>query len=156
MNRIPVSIIFLSALLPSFGQTPPQPATPAIQTSAQEVLLDVVVRDKKGKSLRDLEASNFRVTDNGEAVKITHFRLVDRTAEQAEAVKQAAAPPGSAPAKLDPLKQIRLVTLVFDHLGIDGRNLSRQAALELIKGEPEPNVYYSAFIIDQAVNALQP
>jgi VWFA-related protein len=158
MNRTPVSLLFSFVLLApaSFAQATPPQTAPAIQTSAQEVLLDVVVRDKKGKSLRDLEASNFRVTDNGEAVKITHFRLVDRTAEQAEAVKQAAAPPGSAPAKLDPLKQIRLVTLVFDHLGIDGRNLSRQAALELIKGEPEPNVYYSVFIIDQAVNALQP
>src|SRR5580700_11117899 len=117
MNRIPVSIIFLSALLPSFGQTPPQPATPAIQTTSQEVLLDVVVRDKKGKSLRDLEAASFHITDNGEPVKIIHFRLVDRETEQAEAAKSAASPSGSAPARLDPLRQIRLVTLVFDHLG---------------------------------------
>src|ERR1700676_1162745 len=103
MNRIPVSL-FLSTILlapASFAQTAP---TPVIQTTANAVLLDVVVRDKKGKSLRDLEAANFHNTDNGEPVKVTHFRLVDRTAEQAEAAQQAA--PGATPAKLDPLRQI--------------------------------------------------
>lgn len=157
MNRIPVNLFLFSVLLASagFAQTPPQQTTPAIQSTSQEVLLDVVVRDKKGKSLRDLEAANFRITDNGEPVKITHFRLVDRAAEQADAVRQAAAAPGTAPTRLDPLRQIRLVTFIFDHLSQDGRNLSRQAALDLIKGDPEPNVYYSVFEIDQAVNALQ-
>jgi VWFA-related protein len=136
----------------SFAQTAP---TPALQSTANEVLLDVVVRDKKGKSLRDLEAANFHITDNGEPVKISHFRLVDRTTEQADAAKQAA--PGATPAKLDPLRQIRLVTLVFDQLpSLDGRNLSRQAALDLVKGDPEPNVYYSVFVVDTAMEALQP
>src|ERR1700676_4783589 len=103
MNRIPVSIALSSLLLApaSFAQTAP---TSVIQTTSNEVLLDVVVRDKKGKSLRDLEAANFHITDNGEPVKVTHFRLVDRAAEQADAAKQAA--PGATPAKLDPLRQI--------------------------------------------------
>src|SRR5271169_4714557 len=138
MNRIPanllVTALVISALLAPAQTAPPQ-QTPVVTSTSNEVLLDVVVRDKKGKSLRDLEASSFHITDNGEPVKIAHFRLVDRTAEQADAAKVAAAPPGSAPAKLDPLREIRLVTLVFDHLGLDGRNLSRQAALELIKGD---------------------
>src|SRR5438105_2862644 len=115
MNRIPVNIFLIATLLAP-GQTAPPQQTPVIQTTSNEVLLDVVVRDKKGKSLRDLDAANFHITDNGEPVKVTHFRLVDRASEQAEAAKAAAAPAGSAPTKLDPLKQIRLVTMVFDQL----------------------------------------
>ena len=157
MNRTPVSIL-LSALLitPGFAQAPAPQAAPTIQATSNEVLLDVVVRDKKGKSIRDLEASNFHVTDNGEQVKIGHFRLVDRSAEQAEAAKAAA--PGSAPVKLDPLRQIRLVTLVFDQISdLEAQKLARQAALDLIKGEPEPNVYYSVFATDlAAMDAIQP
>jgi VWFA-related protein len=141
------------------AQTPPAQASTSptvISTTSQEVLLDVVVRDKKGKSVRDLTISDFQVTDNGEPVKIAHFRLVDRSAEQAKAAKTPAAGGGSSAVRIDPLRQIRLVTLVFDRLGQDGRNLSRQAALELVKGDPEPNVYYSVFAVDQAMNALQP
>ncbi len=160
MNRIPAKRFLITAVLVATllapGQTAPPQQTPVIQATSNEVLLDVVVRDKKGKSLRDLEAANFHITDNGEPVKVTHFRLVDRASEQAEAAK-AAATPGSAPTKLDPLKQIRLVTMVFDQLSnIDARNLSRQAALELVKGDPEPNVYYSVFVVDKATDAIQP
>ncbi len=154
MNRTPVSIL-LSALLitPGFAQAPAPQANPAIQATSNEVLLDVVVRDKKGKSIRDLDAASFHVTDNGEPVAITHFRLVDRAAEEGGAAKAA----GGTPVKLDALKQIRLVTLVFDQLAtLDGRNLSRQAALDLIKGDPEPNVYYSVFVVDKAMDAIQP
>lgn len=154
MNRTLVSLVLLSATFAPAQTAPPQ-STPVIQATSNEVLLDVIVRDKKGKSLRDLETGSFHITDNGEPVKITHFRLVDRASEQADAAKAAA--PGSAQVKLDPLRQIRLVTLVFDHLAsMDSRNLSRQAALDLVKGDPEPNVYYSVFVVDQKLNALQP
>lgn len=154
MNRTPVSLL-LSVLLitPGFAQAPAPQTNPTIQSASQEVLLDVVVRDKKGKSIRDLDAASFHVTDNGEPVAITHFRLVDRSAEEGGAAKAA----GGTPVKLDALKQIRLVTLVFDQLAtLDGRNLSRQAALDLIKGDPEPNVYYSVFVVDKAMDAIQP
>ena len=111
MNRTQVSILLPLLLAPaSFAQPPQAASTPVISTTSQEVLLDVVVRDKKGKSLRDLEGPNFHITDNGEPVKVNHFRLVDRSAQTSDAA--AAATPGSAPAKLDPLRQIRLVTLI--------------------------------------------
>src|SRR5579864_6505101 len=159
MNRTLVSTTNFFVLTAMFApaQTAPPQSTPAIQASSQEVLLDVVVRDKKGKSIRDLEAPSFHVTDNGEPVKITHFRLVDRAVDQA-APASAAAPAGSAPAKLDPLRQIRLVTFVFDQLwNLEAQKLSREAALELIKGDPEPNVYFSVFVVDAAATeAIQP
>jgi VWFA-related protein len=56
---------------------------------------------------------------------------------------------------LDPLLQIRLVTLVFDRLNQDGRNLSRQAALDLVKNDHAPNIYYGVFSVDQRLVVLQ-
>jgi VWFA-related protein len=117
-------------------------------------VLDVVVRDKKGRPVRDLEAAQFEVGDNGEPVKISSFRLVDRSTEQDSA---AGAGPKAADGagKLDPARQIRLVTLLFERLGQDGRLLARRAALDLIKGAPEPNTYYAVFALDQRLSAIQ-
>src|SRR5205807_9704522 len=66
--------------LPGAGMWAQQPAAapapqtkPLVSAGANEVVLDVVVRDKKGRSVRDLEAAHFEVGDNGEPVKIRSF-----------------------------------------------------------------------------------
>ena len=69
----PVAAIGLSFLLlasPGTSQQAPAPAKPAdgakpdIKAAIEEVVLDLVIRDKKGKELRDLELSDIQVFDN--------------------------------------------------------------------------------------------
>lgn len=115
--------------------------TPAIQSTRQEVLLDVIVRDKKGKAVRDLGAADFQITDDGAAQKINSIRFVESETP--------------TPGTLDPLRQVRLVTLVFEGLGQDGRTLARQAALDLIKTDAAPNVYFGVFSVDHKLSVLQ-
>lgn len=124
------------------NNAPPQTT---IKSTAQEVVLDVIVRDKKGKAMKDLEPADVEVTDNGATQTIKGFRLV----EGKEAISKGATVP------LDPLRQIRLVTLTFERLGNDGRRLARQAALDLIKGSQAQNVFYSVMVIDQQLSVLQ-
>src|SRR5262245_8696247 len=81
---------------------------PPIRTTVDEVVLDVVVRDKKGKQVRELGSGDFEVLDNGIKQTIRAVRLVEG--------KEATGKGAGAPAALDPLRQIRLVTLVFDRL----------------------------------------
>ena len=57
--------------------SPQQQQPPTFRTGAEEVILDVVVRDKKGKPIKDLQASDIKVMDNGVEQKILGFRLVD-------------------------------------------------------------------------------
>ncbi len=133
-----ISTVLVSSLLAQHA--------PVIQSTTQEVLLDLVVRDKKGHVVRDLKPEEITVLDGGQAQKIRGFRLV----QGMEAV------PGTAQPKLDPLRQIQLVSLVFDRLGPDGRRLSKQAALELLKNESGPNVYFGVFNVDQRLRVLQP
>src|SRR3569832_1585567 len=93
--------ILLSLLvLPLLAQAPQ--TQPEIRTGADEVILDVVVRDKKGKLLRELGPADFEAYDNGAKIPIRSVRLV----EGKEATTKAGATP------LDPMRQIRLVTLV--------------------------------------------
>src|SRR5215467_9628796 len=120
---------------------------PSITSKSEEVLLDVVVRDKKGHLVTDLKPEDFQVFDNGQAKKITSFRLV----QGSEAVAT-----GGSRTQLDPLRQVRLVTVIFQCSSNDARNLARGAVSDMLKGELPQNVYMSVMTIDHKLEVLQP
>ena len=121
---------------------------PTVKTTVDEVLLDIVVRDKKGKPITDLKPEDVTVVDNGVKQDLTSFRLV----RGVEAITQS-----GAKTTLDPLRQVRLVTLAFDALGeADQRKTARTAAADLIKGGQGANVFYSVVVINQQLLVLQP
>jgi VWFA-related protein len=137
---------------PALSQQPAAPAPvaqpPTVKTSIEEVLLDIIVRDKKGKPITDLKAEELTIIDNGAPQTITSFRLV----RGAEAISQT-----GATSKLDPLRQLRLVTLAFEPMGeLDQRKLARSAAIDLIGGEQGGNVYYAVMAINTRLLLLQP
>lgn len=141
--------VWISAALVLLAAAPPahpQQQT-TVKTNVDEVLLDLVVRDKKGKPITDLRPEDITVTDNGAKQKLISFRLV----RGSEAISASGA---SMP--LDPLRQVRLVTLAFDPLSApDQRKLARSAALDLIKGEQGVNVFYSVVVMDTRLLVLQ-
>ena len=47
------------------------------------------------------------------------------------------------------------MTLAFDRLGSEGRRLSKQSALDLLKADAEPNLYWAVFMMDQRLSILQ-
>jgi len=153
MNHRCCSLALIGALLRVFAQQPAVPAAaPAqsstVKTTAEEVLLDVIVRDKKGKPITDLKPDELTVLDNGVPQTLSGFRLV----RGAEAITQT-----GATTPLDPLRVLRLVTLAFEPLGeIDQRKMARSSAIDLINGEQGTNVYYSVVAINTRLLALQP
>jgi VWFA-related protein len=138
------------------AQTAAQTAAPAQTASddketfkarAEETVLDVVVRDKKGRLVKDLKESDFTVMDDGQARPVKSFRVVDGT----ESVNAS-----GGRMQLDPLRQLRLITLVFQGGDQNGKKLARDAASELIKEELAQNVYISVMAIDHKLQAIQP
>ena len=121
-----------------------QQAPPTIRSTAEEVILDVIVRDKRGREIRDLEAKEIEVYDNGVKRDIRSLRLV----QGIEAIEMGEKKP------LDPLRQVRLVTLVFESLSPDGRRLAKQAATDFIKDQAQ-NVFYAVFVAGQQLAVLQ-
>ena len=119
---------------------------PVIKAKSEEVLLDVVVRDRKGRSVNDLKPEDFQVFDNGELRQISYFRLV----EGSEAIAA-----GGSRTQLDPLRQIRLVTMIFQCWNNDARRLARDAGLDLLKSELPQNVYMAVMTIDHKLEVLQ-
>lgn len=125
---------------------------PTIQTAAEEVLLDIVVRDRHGKMVPDLTPEEIHVWEDGNPQAIRSFRLVKGAA--------AGARPPTSPAQAGPvaeaLRGLNLVTLVFERLDQDAARLARQAALDFLNTEKSPNVFMAVFTIDQRLFVVQP
>jgi len=152
------SLLIVVMVLPLQAQNPaPAGNETTFRTSSKEVLLDVVVRDRKGRLIKDLKPEEFEVSDDGAAQKIVSFRLrtgAELSTEEAAATASAA---GAKPAesKLNPSREVRLVTLAFDRLGPDGRKLSKQAAMDVLKTDGGQNLYWAVFMMDQRLSILQ-
>src|SRR4051794_5069110 len=96
------ALIFLSELILAAGvAVPPLPAqqagVPTVKTTVDEVLLDLIVRDKKGKPVADLKPGDITVVDNGAKQTLTSFRLVSGSEALSDSGTRTA---------LDPLRQV--------------------------------------------------
>lgn len=125
----------------------PEPTTaPSIKAKAEDVVLDVVVRDKKGHLVTDLKPEDFEVLDNGVPKKIDGFRLLQGT---------VAIIGNGTRTELDPLRQIRLITMIFQSSGPDARRLAYQAAQGLLRNNLPQNVYVAVMKIDFKLQIVQ-
>ena len=77
-------------------QAPAQPPTFAVGTSA--VAIDVVVRDKKGRLVKNLTAADFEIVEDGAKQQVESFTVVARGAEALPEAGTAPETPPSAPA----------------------------------------------------------
>ncbi|MGC4052967.1 MAG: VWA domain-containing protein [Paludibaculum sp.] len=111
-----------------------QQSDPAMSSAAEEVVQDFVVRDKRGRLVKDLKSTDVKVVDDGAEQRVTGLRLV----EGAEAGQR-----------------IGLVTLVFERLGNAARRVAREAAESLVKGDQAQNVQFAVVAIDSQLFVLQ-
>jgi VWFA-related protein len=137
----------LSLLIAGFA--PAQEKT-AIEISGEEVLVDVVVRDKKGHAVNNLPQSSFTVLDDGVPRQISSFRLVQGTEAAVRAANGT-----TTTQKLDPIRQIRLVTLIFDRLDQGERTATRRAVRDLLNVPLPHNVYMAVFTLGNELQAIQ-
>ena len=159
MNRSMLVVIGSLTLTCSLiGQEPaPQQTStnqanaPSLRVNAQEVTLDMVFRDKKGKTIHDIRPEEVHVFEDGVEQHLASFRHVE--GQNASAPAPA---PSSGSMPMDPMRELRLVTLVFEGLDLDGKRFFRQALEDIFKMAPEPNLYFSVMVVDQKLNMLQP
>jgi len=159
MKRLFISLTaLLLAALGSAAQSQPQQANPdqsntTLRSTAQEVLLDMVFRDKKGKAIRDVRPEEIHVLEDGVEQNLTSFRLIEGNAADAAATP---GPNTTTAGRVDPLREIRLVTLVFEGLDVEGKRFFRQALKDILDMAPEQNLYFSILTVDQKLHVIQP
>ena len=134
---------------------------PAFKSGASEVLVDVVVRDKHGRPVRDIRSDEVNIFENGVQQPITLFRAVRAPGalqQDMEPRTQTSAekPLAQSPSTLQLTRQIRLVSLVFMRLGTNSKLNARRAAQDFINTDLGSNVYYAVFFIDRDFKAIVP
>jgi VWFA-related protein len=145
----------------ALGQNPPAPEPPVtIKTTVNEVLLDLVVRDKHGRLVRNLKPGEVAIYEDGVRRDILSFRME-------EASRPAAAPPAKeqpdapvparpAPSASRSLRALNVVCLIFHNLDPYTRQYAVDGAEEFLKDNLEPGTWVGVFGLTDRLTALHP
>ena len=147
----PAGLLVLLAFAAPRAQDAVGPPRPQLRSGTTAVILDVVVRDRRGHPVRDVQRSELSVVEDGVAREIRSFRLVDRATPRGPEIP---APPPDDVA--DTLRYPALVTLVFDHLSPNARALARKAAAQFVARELPANQWVAVYALEQRLRIAQP
>jgi VWFA-related protein len=145
-------------------QQPPagQRVQGTLQAGATAVLVDVVVRDKRGDVVKDLKQSEVQITEDGVPQAIASFApvvdgVVGATTGAAAGAPAAPLASRSVGGSALPIEAGPTVTaLVFDHLTPEARRLAVQAAENYLGSKTEAPGYVGIFGIDLAMSPVAP
>jgi VWFA-related protein len=144
-------------------QPPPQRATGIVSERVTAVLVDVVVRDKRGLPVRDLTQSDFQLMEDGVPQTIGSFTSIFEGASSPAASAPAPASPapaasaGVAVGAPPPVTSGPAVTaLVFDRLSPDARRRAVQAAQGYLGSKEESRDYIAIFSVDIGLTPYAP
>ena len=141
--------------------TAPQDQDDVVRVRSNEVRLDVVVKDKKGRPIKDLKPGEFEIFEDGVPQKVESFRFISREAAPAKsAVKEdqsQPAPTGGEPSKPTPPPRStpNVTALVFDRLSPEARALARKAGLAYAQEGMVATGFTGVFGIDQSLHTYQ-
>lgn len=152
-------MVWLSPTLVCAQTTSPQDQDDVVRFRSNEVQLDIVVRDKKGRPIKDLKAADFEVFEDGVAQKVESFRFVTREAPPGTSTTtDNKSDPSTAVTTPPPIKRSRpaITALVFDRLSPEARALARKAGLAYAQEGMASGGFTGVFGIDQALRTIQP
>jgi VWFA-related protein len=128
------------------------------------ILVDVVVRDKKGRPVTDLAAGDFGVAEDGVVQKIDSFARVARGGgigvgiawKSPDAPIAVVGPGATASPREDTPPADATTALVFDHLSSESLRLAQKATLDYVPMNGESSVRVGVFATDPGVRVVQP
>jgi VWFA-related protein len=131
---------------------PPGGSPVVLRSTAQEVLLDIVARDKHQKLVTDLRAEDIEILEDGVPQTLRSFQY---SSGHEEPTSQDAAARAARSRRYGALGQINVVSLLFEGLGIGSRPQAIQAARDFLASEAGPDTYIGVFRLDQHLKLLQ-
>ena len=157
-----IALIVVTATVPgSAGHTPQTPN--ARESDVTAVLVDVVVRDRAGQPVPDLNPEDFQIYEDGTLQEPGSFTPIFRDQSTAGVAAPALTVPPSAtsPAAVSPAQAPgaaaasaaanapgEVLALVFDRLGPEPRRIAQQAALAYMTTESSGGRVVAVYGID--------
>jgi VWFA-related protein len=132
-----------------------------IKTTVNEVLLDLVVRDKHGKLVKNLKPGDVEIYEDGVRQPIRGFRLVSGPAAMpaqeapAAGAKAAPTPVHKSVSASGPLHTLHLICIVFQNLDLSTKKYAVEAVQEFLKEDLPPGTWVAIFNLDSNLKVLQ-
>lgn len=163
-HRFAVALLLLIAAAPAGrGQTPARTGE-SYQAATTAILVDVVVRDRQGRPVRDLKAEDFELYEDRVPQVIGSFSVVERSDGIGIAVRRRApgtttvATVGDEPASGapdDPLEAPPTMALLFDSLSPEALALAQRASLDYLPMSTDKESRVGVFTSEPGLRVLQ-
>lgn len=127
-----------------------------IRGGTQEVLLDFVVRDKHQKLVKGVRPEDVQIFEDGVLQKPRSFVFRDGRSLDTTAANAAAGSNALHQSAADPLRQINLVTLVFEGMSPVSRRTAVERAHEFLKAETGANTWMAVYSLRYQLSVQQP
>ena len=133
---------------------------PNIRTNVRQVLVPVVVVDKKGHYVTDLKPSDFQVFEDGSPETIVAFSTNNVDAASASAKPGTQQPNGSktaapAPAQSEPVRRTYLIILDTLHSSFSNFVRVRKALEKFFEQEPDGDSQYALMALGRQIQIVQ-
>ena len=153
-----VAALAAGLLVPAtHAQQTPQRAEGTLKEGVRAVLVDVVVRDKRGQPVRNLTQADFQIVEDGVPQTIGSFAPVFDASAAAAATTASNAPPATVSAGAPIVGGGPGVTaLVFDRLGPESRRLAALSARNYLGAKEESSDFVAVFGVDLALTPYVP
>jgi VWFA-related protein len=153
-----VGIPLLACLLTAAaGVTRAQDATPpatgpTIRVTTTEVVLDLVVRDKKGREVKNLKPADVEIYEDGVRQQVLSFRMVPgrEVLKQAENEAKTGQPSSATRALPEP----NTLCIVFHNIDPVTRPHAVEIVKEFIKSDLPPETYIGIFNLNETLIPL--
>jgi VWFA-related protein len=140
------------------------PDRQSFMSGATAILVDVVVRDKKGAPVTDLSAADFEVFEDGVPQQLDSFTRVSRgggigvgvawkSPEKSVAISTTSRPDAPVASEAEP--EEATTALVFNHLSAEMLRLAQRATLDYVPMNGESPVRIGVFSTDPGVRIVQ-
>ncbi len=159
MNRpIARSLVALGAAIVCAAQEAP----PTFRTGTEVVLLDMVVRDKRGQPVLDLRQDEVQVSEDGTRCEVVSVRLIQggtaRPAPMAPVGAATLPPSPRVPQAANAATPARssLVLLLFDQLSLEPARRAREAAKQFALKAFPPDTWFAVAKVGPRTRLFQP
>src|SRR5688572_14836411 len=164
-TRTAVLVVLVSAAVEALSarhtsQGPPPKAQPYSATTSA-ILVDVVVRDRRGRPVLDLEAADFEIFEDAVRQTLGSFSVVQRGGGLGIKVARRVDAPTTvvtgapAPAPDPPPVEPPTVAIVFDALRPEALELAQRAALAYVPMSGDLDARVGVFAADPGLRVLQ-
>jgi VWFA-related protein len=121
--------------------------------TATEVALDVVVRDKKGRQVKNLKPTDVEIYEDGVKQQVTSFHMVSVKESDRPKDKQPAAAPQPT-AQTRPLRDVNTICIIFHNIDPVTRPHAIQIVREFIKSNLPPESYIGIFNLNEKLDVV--